>query len=66
MAPCQKCHKKVGLLVLTCHECSDRFCTRCIQLEMHQCPKLVGRGEFERALLEKKLIKVEAAKVQKI
>jgi hypothetical protein len=33
---------------------------------MHQCPKLDGRTEFERALLEKKLIKVEAPKVQKI
>jgi hypothetical protein len=33
---------------------------------MHKCPKLDGRGALERALLEKKLIKVEAPKVQKI
>jgi hypothetical protein len=33
---------------------------------MHQCPKLDGRSESERALLEKKLVKVEAPKVIKL
>jgi len=65
MGQCLQCKKKVGLMALTCRECSEHFCTRCIQLEMHKCPKLDGRGESERALLEKKLIKVEAAKVVK-
>ena len=66
MSPCLQCKKKVGLMALTCRECSEHFCTRCIQLEMHKCPKLDGRGVSERVLLEKKLIKVVAAKVQKI
>jgi len=63
---CEKCRSQVGLLVLTCRECTGKYCTRCIQLELHQCRMLEGRSESERALLEKKLVKVEAPKVIKL
>jgi hypothetical protein len=38
-------------------------CTRCIQLEVHQCPKLNERIRVDKDNLAKKLVKVEAKKV---
>jgi hypothetical protein len=49
--------------MLTCKECQVNFCTRCIQLEAHSCPKLNARIQEERDNLKKKLVKVEALKV---
>ena len=51
--------------ILKCKECSGMFCAGCIQLEVHQCPKLDARLKTERANLESKLVKVIASKVQK-
>lgn len=53
-------------MALTCRECTLKFCTRCIQLEMHACQKLENRGVSERELLANKLVKVVGPKVQKI
>lgn len=39
------------------------FCTRCIQLEVHMCPKLKERVQVDKDNLAKKLVKVEARKV---
>lgn len=58
---CDQCHKKVGLLVLPCRECTGKFCTRCIQLEQHACPRLEERAETERKILEKKLVKIKTS-----
>ena len=48
---------------LTCRECSGSFCAKCIQLEIHSCPKLDERSKTEKEKLSKKLIKVVAPKL---
>ena len=52
--------------MMTCKECHGNFCTRCIQLEAHECPKLNARIQEERDNLKKKLVKVEALKIVQI
>jgi len=49
--------------MLTCKECQGKFCTRCIQLEAHECPKLSTRIQKDRDNLKTQLVKVVAAKV---
>ena len=49
---------------LKCRECHGDFCYRCIQLEVHSCPKLDERAKIERDILATKLVKVQAPKVQ--
>ena len=49
--------------MLTCRDCQGMFCARCIQLEVHKCPKLDERSKIERENLAKKLVKVQAAKI---
>ena len=48
---------------LKCKECEGSFCFRCIQLEVHCCPKLDERVKTEKENLSKKLVKVLASKV---
>jgi len=48
---------------LKCRECAGDFCARCIQLEVHVCPKLDERSKTEKENLSKKLVRVVAAKV---
>ena len=48
---------------LTCRECAGSFCCKCIQLEVHACPKLDERSKIEKENLSKKLVKVVASKV---
>jgi predicted nucleic acid binding AN1-type Zn finger protein len=48
---------------LKCRECSGDFCAKCIQLEVHDCPKLDERSKTEKENLAKKLVKVTAPKV---
>ena len=48
---------------LKCRECAGDFCAKCIQLEVHMCPKLDERSKIEKENLAKKLVKVQAAKV---
>lgn len=48
---------------LRCRECEGSFCCRCIQLEVHCCPKLDERSKIEKDNLAKKLVKVVAPKV---
>jgi hypothetical protein len=48
---------------LKCRECEGSFCCKCIQLEVHCCPKLDARSKIEKENLAKKLVKVEAAKI---
>lgn len=50
--------------ILKCRECSGSFCTRCIQLEAHFCPKLDERSKIEKENLAKKLVKVVAPKME--
>ena len=49
--------------MLTCSKCSEKVCSRCVQLEAHACTGLAFAIEMDRALLEKKLVKVVAPKV---
>jgi len=51
---------------LKCRECHGDFCYRCIQLEVHSCPKLDERAKIEKENLATKLVKVQAPKVQAI
>jgi len=48
---------------LKCRECQGNFCAKCIQLEVHSCPKLDERSKIEKENLAKKLVKVVAPKV---
>ena len=48
---------------LKCRECQGNFCAKCIQLEVHFCPKLDERSKIEKENLSKKLVKVVAPKV---
>ena len=48
---------------LKCRECEGSFCCRCIQLEVHCCPKLDERSKIEKENLAKKLVKVVGSKV---
>jgi len=48
---------------LKCRECEGSFCCKCIQLEVHCCPKLDERSKIEKENLAKKLVKVVAPKV---
>ena len=59
-----KCRHKPKMLM--CRECKSNFCTRCIQLEVHQCPKLAERSKNEKENLAMKLVKVVAPKVAPI
>lgn len=52
--------------ILKCRECQRAFCSRCIQLEVHFCPKLDERSKNEKENLAKKLVKVVAPKVAAI
>ena len=49
--------------MLTCRECGGNYCARCIQLEVHYCPKLDERSKIEKENLAQKLVKVTAPKV---
>jgi hypothetical protein len=51
---------------LKCRECHGDFCSRCIQLEVHFCPKLDERAKIEKENLAAKLVKVQAPKIQMI
>ena len=52
--------------ILKCRECSGSFCAKCIQLEVHFCPKLNERTKIEKENLANKLVKVVAPKIQAI
>jgi len=51
---------------LKCRECCGDYCARCIQLEVHACPKLDERTKIEKENLSKKLVKVVAPKISAI
>ena len=49
--------------ILTCRECQGNYCSKCIQLEVHFCPKLSDHVQMDKDNLRKKLVKVEAPKI---
>lgn len=49
--------------ILKCRECRDDFCSKCIQLEVHMCPKLDSRTKIEKENLSNKLVKIVAPKI---
>ena len=48
---------------LKCKGCDGHFCAKCIQLEVHVCPKLDERSKIEKENLSRKLVKVVAPKI---
>ena len=64
---CDHCKKKVGIMGLTCSQCTMKFCTSHIQYELHNCPhdyKGVAKEMLKKQLEEAgklgtKLIKIE-------
>jgi hypothetical protein len=48
---------------LTCRGCHGEYCSKCIQLEVHSCPKLDERSKIEKENLSKKLVKVVAPRI---
>ena len=60
---CTKCAKRQKL-VMPCTSCTNKFCSTCIQLEVHECPEMTNRKMIEREKLTKQNPVVIAPKVQ--
>ena len=56
MGRCQFCRKKAGLNLIGCKSCENQFCTRCIDLSIHECDQLEKCKEKQRKNLEKSLV----------
>lgn len=52
---CFKCFKKTGLNVFICKYCNHKFCSNCINLEIHICKFLDNKKNDELNNLKKKL-----------
>jgi len=37
MSKCKHCYKKMGITGITCKYCNLYLCSKCVQLEIHQC-----------------------------
>ena len=51
---------------LKCRECEGAYCSKCIQLEIHSCPKLDERSKNEKNKLSENLVQIVAPKIIKI
>ena len=60
---CTKCAKRQKL-VMPCTSCKNKFCSMCIQLEVHACSEMSARKNLEREKLIKQNPVVIAQKVQ--
>lgn len=52
---CFKCLKKTGLNFFICKYCNHKFCSNCINLEIHICKFLDNKKNDELNNLKKKL-----------
>lgn len=62
---CAHCARRQRL-VLACTMCQGDFCTRCLQLEAHACPKLAAKKQLEREKLAQKNPVIITSKLEKI
>jgi predicted nucleic acid binding AN1-type Zn finger protein len=60
---CTKCAKRQKL-VMPCTSCKHKFCSMCIQLEIHKCSELENKKMFEKEKLIKQNPIVTAPKIQ--
>ena len=61
--PCRHCKKKG--IPIPCKHCEKSFCSKCIQLEIHNCEGIQKKLDIERENLDRKLnIDVIRKKVQ--
>lgn len=51
--PCERCKKKG--IPIKCKYCDGSYCTRCMALEIHECPGLEKKIENDRIILTKKM-----------
>ena len=62
---CTRCARRQRL-VLQCTSCTNKFCSACIQLEVHACPELSAKKMLEREKLIKTNPVVTSSKIVKI
>ncbi|NBX48793.1 hypothetical protein EBT25_02415 [bacterium] len=62
---CNRCARRQRL-IMPCKSCTGKFCSACIQLEIHVCPELSARKQLEREKLERSNPLVTTPKLQKI
>jgi predicted nucleic acid binding AN1-type Zn finger protein len=62
---CKQCARRQRL-VMPCKLCTGKFCSGCIQLELHMCPELPAKKAFELEKLSNANPVVMASKVIKI
>lgn len=61
--PCGHCKKKG--IPIPCKHCEKSFCSKCIQLEIHNCEGIQKKLDIERENLDRKInIDVIRKKVQ--
>lgn len=62
---CTRCARRQRL-VMPCTSCTNKFCSACIQLEVHACPELSAKKMLEREKLLKTNPVVVSSKIVKI
>lgn len=62
---CKQCARRQRL-VMPCTSCSGKFCSGCIQLEIHMCPELPARKALELEKLSNANPVVVSSKIIKI
>ena len=62
--PCGKCKKKG--IPIPCKYCEGQYCSRCIQLEVHQCEGIEKSKKEHLSHLQKQLAFVPTKKVVSI
>jgi len=62
---CKQCARRQRL-VMPCKLCTGKFCSGCIQLELHMCPELPAKKALELERLSNANPIVMASKIIKI
>ena len=62
---CAQCARRQRV-VMPCKLCTGKFCSGCIQLEVHMCPELSAKKAMERTKLTQDNPVVVSPKVVKI
>jgi predicted nucleic acid binding AN1-type Zn finger protein len=62
---CKQCARRQRL-VMPCKLCTGKFCSGCIQLEIHTCPELDAKKMIEREKLTKSNPVITSQKIVKI
>ena len=65
MGKCAQCARRQRL-VMPCKLCTVKFCSGCIQLEVHTCPELSAKKMIERENLNKSNPVITSQKIVKI